>query len=302
MEIGNKDCNIKVSISCITYNHEPYIRQCLNGFIMQKTTFAYEVLIHDDASTDATAEIIREYEEKYPDIIKPVYETENQWLKGKRGSAVFNFPRAKGKYIALCEGDDYWTDPLKLQKQVDFLEAHASCVLCCHRFNTLIGASEEDTFEYLKDISWFNIYDFINSEKWFIQTLTIMFRTGVFDIDEYNLYENSKDVTLIYYLLKHGDGCLLQDNMGTYRIHDKGCFSSISWSEKLISSLSTLVGISLVEKDAMSAELLKRHFDKTMQYIGRFLIVKESRLFYLTWRQLRPYYGSFYFIKKVLHI
>jgi glycosyltransferase involved in cell wall biosynthesis len=89
---------------------------------MQKTDFLFEVLIHDDASTDGTEEIIREYEVKYPDIIKPLYEKENQWVKGRKGSAVFNFPRARGKYIALCEGDDYWTDPYKLQKQVDILE------------------------------------------------------------------------------------------------------------------------------------------------------------------------------------
>lgn len=120
-----------VSISCITYNHAPYIRQCLEGFVMQKTNFAYEVLIHDDASTDGTADIIREYENKYPDIIKPIYETENQWSKGRVGSIVFNIPRANGKYIALCEGDDYWIDPNKLQKQVDYLETNTNHDLCC---------------------------------------------------------------------------------------------------------------------------------------------------------------------------
>ena len=118
-----------VSISCITYNHAPYIRQCLDGFMMQKTNFVFEVLIHDDASTDGTTEIIKEYEKKYPDIIKPIYEKENQWVKGRRGSAVFNIPRAKGKYIALCEGDDCWIEPCKLQKQVDVMEKDTSCSL-----------------------------------------------------------------------------------------------------------------------------------------------------------------------------
>src|SRR5690554_2985712 len=100
----NKHENPLVSISTITFNHAPYIRQCLDGFLMQKTDFAFEVLIHDDASTDGTEEIIREYEAKYPDIIKPLYEIENQYSKGRSGSRTFNFPRAKGKYIALCEG------------------------------------------------------------------------------------------------------------------------------------------------------------------------------------------------------
>lgn len=111
------DRPLLVSISCITYNHAPYIRQCLDGFLIQKTDFAFEILIHDDCSTDGTAEIIKEYESQYPDIIRPLYEEENQWLKGRRGSAVFNFPRAQGKYIAICEGDDYWTDPLKFRNR-----------------------------------------------------------------------------------------------------------------------------------------------------------------------------------------
>ena len=111
-----------VSICCLTYNHEPYIRDCLEGFVMQQTNFIFEVLIHDDASTDNTAAIIREYEVKYPSIIKPIYQTENQYSKGVKVTSVYNFPRVKGQYVAMCEGDDYWTDPLKLQKQVDFLE------------------------------------------------------------------------------------------------------------------------------------------------------------------------------------
>jgi len=122
---NNKTTRPLVSISCITFNHAPYIRECLDGFIKQQTVFPFEVLIHDDCSTDGTTEIIREYEKKYPGIIKPMYERENQYSQGKpSGSYVWNFPRAEGKYIAMCEGDDYWTDPLKLQKQVDFLESN----------------------------------------------------------------------------------------------------------------------------------------------------------------------------------
>lgn len=121
-----------VSISCITYNHLPYIRQCIDGFIKQQTAFPIEVLIHDDASTDGTTDIIREYETNYPEVIKPIYQKENQYSKGMPISATFNWPRAKGKYIAMCEGDDYWTDPLKLQKQVDFLEKNQEYVLTSH--------------------------------------------------------------------------------------------------------------------------------------------------------------------------
>ncbi len=113
----------KVSICCVTYNQASYIKASLDSFLMQETNFDFEIIIHDDASTDGTSDIIREYEKKYPNIIKPQIQIENQWSKGVRGIfSRFTFPRSAGKYIALCEGDDYWTDPLKLQKQVDFLE------------------------------------------------------------------------------------------------------------------------------------------------------------------------------------
>jgi len=125
-----------VSVSVITYNHEKYIRQCLDGILMQNVSFPYEVLVHDDASPDGTADIIREYEAKYPGIIKPIYQTENQYSQGKDVSK-FNFDRACGKYLAFCEGDDYWTDPGKLQKQVDFLEAHPEYIACVHRVKVI---------------------------------------------------------------------------------------------------------------------------------------------------------------------
>lgn len=116
---------ILVSIKCAVYNHEHYLRQCLEGFVMQKTNFRFEAIVHDDASTDGSAAIIHEYAEKYPDIIKPIYETENQY--SKRDGSLTRIMNAAccGKYIAICEGDDYWIDPLKLQKQVDFLERHS---------------------------------------------------------------------------------------------------------------------------------------------------------------------------------
>lgn len=120
-----------VSVVSTTYNHEPYIRDCLEGFLMQKTNFPVEVIIHDDASTDHTADIIREYYEKRPDLFHVIIERENQYSQHINISIPL-YEQAQGKYIALCEGDDYWTDPLKLQKQFDFMESHPDCSLCFH--------------------------------------------------------------------------------------------------------------------------------------------------------------------------
>lgn len=132
----NKE-NPLVSIVCESYNHEPYLRKCLDGFVMQKTNFSFEILIHDDASTDKSADIIREYISKYPQLDwKPIFQIENQYSKGISIWTEIQFPRARGKYIALCEGDDYWTDPMKLQKQIDVLEKDETLVGCytdyCH--------------------------------------------------------------------------------------------------------------------------------------------------------------------------
>lgn len=118
-----------VSVCTLTYNHMPYIRQCIEGVLMQRTTFPIELIVHDDASTDGTAGIIREYQERYPDIIISILQKENQYSKHIPISATYVWPKIRGKYVAICEGDDYWTDPLKLQKQVDYLEAHPDCGL-----------------------------------------------------------------------------------------------------------------------------------------------------------------------------
>lgn len=121
-----------VSVYCTAYNHQDYIRKCLEGFVNQKTNFAFEIIVNDDLSTDGTADIIREFEEKYPDIMRPIYQTENQYSQNI--SIFFNhfLPRAKGKYFAICEGDDYWTDEYKLQKQFDAMEAHPDINICAH--------------------------------------------------------------------------------------------------------------------------------------------------------------------------
>ena len=149
-----QDSPILVTVRCLAYNHAPYIRQCLEGFVMQKTSFRFQVIIHDDASTDGTDDIIREYAEKYPDIIVPIFETENQYSK-RNGAISRQMNRLmKGTYAAYCEGDDYWTDPLKLEKQVSFLEQHPDYIMACNRtqlFSQKKGRFVGETLCYSSD-------------------------------------------------------------------------------------------------------------------------------------------------------
>ena len=142
-----------VAIHCLVYNHEPYLRDCLEGFVMQQTNFPFVAIVHDDASTDGSAAIIREYEEKYPNIIKPIYEKENQWRKGTLTKVMNTAIEAIGaKYVAMCEGDDYWTDPLKLQKQVDFMEANPEYSITSHRYTIYNHEERVFTQDYLADL------------------------------------------------------------------------------------------------------------------------------------------------------
>ena len=120
-----------VSICCNTYNHEGYIGEAIEGFLLQETSFPVEILIHDDASTDGTAEIVRQYENRFPWLIKSLIQTENQKSKGIRVGHL-NYSRAQGQYVAYCEGDDAWTDPLKLEKQISEMRRHPECHLSFH--------------------------------------------------------------------------------------------------------------------------------------------------------------------------
>lgn len=125
---------MEVSVFCVTYNHERYIRQCLDSIISQKTNFDFELIVHDDASTDGTSAIIKEYSERYPDKIKSISQKDNQYSKGMIDiPSCFMLSEAKGKYIALCEGDDYWCDQEKLQRQYEAMETNPECGMAVHR-------------------------------------------------------------------------------------------------------------------------------------------------------------------------
>ncbi|MBP7509335.1 MAG: glycosyltransferase [Prolixibacteraceae bacterium] len=217
-----------VSICCLTYNHEPYIKQCLDGFLMQKTNFPFEILIHDDASVDNTQNIIKNYELKHSDIIKPIYQKENQYSKGIGVSRVYQFPRAKGKYIAMCEGDDYWIDPYKLQKQVDFLETHPEYVFSFHDSIIL----NQRTGEKRMRIGDRQIDNTVDLKSLIIQknipTASIVFRNFLdyAQLPDWIGKISNGDYGLCVLLAEEGPGKYLPEAMSVYRIHEGGVWSS----------------------------------------------------------------------------
>ena len=220
-----------VTIRCITYNHEPYIRQCLEGFVIQKTNFRFEVVVHDDASTDGTASIIREYAEKYPNIIKPIFEIENQYLKGgfKQINKIMEEKFIYGKYLADCEGDDYWIDPLKLQKQVDIMEANSNAMLCHTGFHTvdvnsqLISLPAFDNY-MLRSRSGDNLLNLFKGN--YIMTMTTLFRTNVRLSKEFQDCPSKYDYTLFLTAAIKGDFIYLPDITACYRITATGAMAT----------------------------------------------------------------------------
>lgn len=224
-----------VSICCITYNHENFIKQCLDGFLLQKTDFQFEIIIHDDASTDGTDGIIKEYQEKYPNIIIPIFQSENQYAKGLRGMyAAFVYPKARGKYIALCEGDDYWTREDKLQRQIDFLEENPSYSSCFTNAEVI-----DDTKGFVKN--YFNFdhnktygaSDIIKKGGGLFPTASMVFRNSLPPYPDFLKKANSGDRPLGLLLLSLGDFYLLNQITCVYRRHDGGVYTSIRENKKL---------------------------------------------------------------------
>lgn len=229
--IEYKSNNPLVAIRCITYNHEPYIRDALEGFVMQKTKFPFVAIVHDDASTDGTAAIIREYAEKYPDTIKPIYETENQYSKrdGSLGRIMDEACKETGaKYIAMCEGDDYWIDPLKLQKQVDFLEENPDYSMCAS--NARIYNCK--TSKYISHIS--NVQSDIDFDREkiilnggdVINTCSIMFRYEIYSTMSDTIHKFHVGDYPLQVLMSHkGKVRIFKEYLCVYRL-----FSIGSWT------------------------------------------------------------------------
>lgn len=221
-----EDKDIKVSIRCITYNHIRYIQQCLDGIVMQKTNFRFVAIVHDDASTDGTADVVRDYAKKYPDIVLPILQKENQYSKGYERIRNILDEHTKGKYVAICEGDDYWTDPLKLQKQYDWMESHPDYTACFHPAQILYeeGNHENEISGEIEDRDYAGPELFMWKHR--PPTASIFFKHVIYESSVYKQSLEAKlsfgDTPLFLACAHEGKVRGMSEVMSVYRKHVNG--------------------------------------------------------------------------------
>ncbi|MDR0603725.1 MAG: glycosyltransferase [Bacteroidales bacterium] len=227
-----------VSVTVATYQQVNFIKDCLDGILMQQVNFKYEIILGEDGSVDGTQEICKRYAEKYPDKIRLFirdrslsqhYDSNGEFVT--RFNGIWNRMSARGKYIALCEGDDYWTDPLKLQKQVDFLEANPEYSLCSHRYK--IYDEEKKTWNagsgnllFKKSIDGIEVDTKLNFTRcWLTQTMTVVYRKEALDTLLLSRYKYTCDAHHFYHILKSGRGYCMNYDAAVYRQHAGGVYS-----------------------------------------------------------------------------
>jgi glycosyltransferase involved in cell wall biosynthesis len=248
---------VLASVCCLTYNHENYVREAIDSVLMQETDFPFELVVHDDASTDGTVEIILDYANRYPGLIRVILQKENQFSKGGLIALRFVFPKAKGKYIAICEGDDYWTDETKLQQQVLFLENNPEYVITytgCRPFDES-GFLDQDCGGATEDLSSLDLKKAAS-----ISTLTTCFRNVIGEVPQDLLSARYGDMVTWSLLGHHGKGKYLAEiRPAAYRVHDGGLHSRRGRQVKATMHLVT-VGALFAFYDRIGDAKLARFF------------------------------------------
>ena len=245
------DNQVDVSVLCLSYNHELYIKQCLDGFVMQQTTYKVEVVVHDDASQDGSARIIQDYAKKYPDLIIPVIETENQYSKKDNSIWRIVQPLLRGKYIALCEGDDCWIKSDKIQRQVDFLEEHPDYSMCFH--NAFLLKTKKNMIGSRLFNDYFEDCDLTPKDalfKWVVPTASIVVRrNSIIPTQEWSVERPLADISIIFQALVAGNVRFLSFVGSIYRqVLSGGSSASANFlgvnyydnNRRIISALSSL--------------------------------------------------------------
>lgn len=220
-----------VTVYCLAYNHEKYIEKTLQGFVMQRTNFPFKVIVHDDASTDKTASIIRKYVDKYPTLIYPIFQTENQYSKGIEIYKTFIEPIIETDLVAVCEGDDYWTDKKKIQSQYDYMISHPSCSLCVHStmYITEAGVDTGEKSNYLIVDKDYDANDVISvGGGGLFHTSSFCYRKRIRDIlPDWMQMNGFGDYSLAMYCSMNGYVHYIGNVMSAYRLSSVG-----SWSQR----------------------------------------------------------------------
>lgn len=275
-----KDNNILVSIRCVTYNQENYIDKCLEGIVKQKTNFRFEAYVHDDASTDKTSDVVEKYAKNFPNIIKPYIEKNNIYSK-KDGSfkrTTWNPDYLTGKYLALCEGDDYWTDPYKLQKQVDFLESHPEYGMCFTNFSILRenGQMEESVlgkngkpYEFKNIGEWIKSASYVGPMTWLIRKNLWLSHPDISSVDGTFVY-------FAHYLANSKVYCLEDENTAVYRIvpesasHTKSLTRHWNYHKGLHETQFLLIDLykdKIPEPEKLKEEINKQYYSNVVFFI-----------------------------------
>lgn len=276
----------KLTVLCITYNHKKFIRETLEGFVCQKTNFPFEVIIGDDGSTDGAPDIIREYAQKYPDIIKPVLRQQNLGAeKNFRDIAA----RVKSEYVAICEGDDYWTNENKLQKQVDFLDTNPDFSICFHTVRCSYDNGSQSDYIYPCEKERFNktvlnLDDLLVNN--FIQTNSVVYR---WRFNESETFEDSLPYDILpgdwYISLLHaqkGEIGFINQTMSVYRKHE----NSMWWDNY---NQSDEFRVKNGPKVIRFLTSLEKNFPKYLQIRGHGYTVKAAKVYFQSCLKLKRF-------------
>ncbi|HRG87619.1 MAG TPA: glycosyltransferase [Chitinophagales bacterium] len=273
---------MEVSTCIITYNQQAYVAQAIESALMQECTFSNEIIICDDNSTDNTTNIIKTYAAKYPDRIKPYFSNKNLGMLRNWQKAL---TLCSGKYIALLEGDDYWTDKNKLQKQYDILNQHTDCVICFTNAEIKYESGEPGFTTYVtlkgekftrKDLMGYN----------FIPTCSVLMRNYISDAFFHPAYFNSPFADWIIHILnsRHGNLYFLNEFTCTYRIHGTGVWAGSNAENQLLKKLRAIDCISNIITENELQQVLKQTRQEALQKICHYYKQNKRFLDYFKYR------------------